>query len=139
MTDDPVAEPFSIAPPPERQLKRRRGRPNKPRAKPTLVEVKPEEFAGLTENSCCDACTPTHCVISGTFMPAHIEPAYINHFRQMMPAISVPDSTICGHPLKTPVNVFVKDPRVVDRYARAKKILEHMILDSRNKGITRGR
>jgi hypothetical protein len=137
MTDDNNVVELPPSPP----KRKRQGWPKgKPRAKATAaVEAMPEEFAGLTENSCCDACTPARCVISGTLCPAHDVPAHVNHFGQMIAAASFPDSTICGHPLKTPVNVIISDPKAVDRYQRAKKILEHLILDSRNKGITRGR
>lgn len=127
MNDDAVID----APPPVVPIRRKRG-PNKPKLK-LVPPAKPDEFAGMTENSCCDACRPDWCVISGTFRPAHVVPAHKNHFGQLMPEERVPDSTICGRPNITPVNVFVANPKVVDRYMRAKKILEHLVVDARSK------
>ena len=124
-------EALTIDPPPP-PVRRKRG-PNKPKPKPAPIEAKPDEFAGLSENSCCTDCRPDYCVISGTFLPAHTVPAHRNHFGQMMPEERVPDTTICGRSNVTPVNVFAANPKVVARYLRAKKILDRMIVDARNK------
>jgi hypothetical protein len=65
------------------------------RAKPA---ARPVEFAGLTATDCCDGCTETRCVISG--------------------------SNVCSHPHKGGLQASqMIQHEVVKRYNRAKKIL----------------
>ena len=64
----------------------------------------PDELEGITVNDCPDACRLDRCVISG--------------------------ANVCTHPLKSGIqSAFQMKPDVVERYARAKKILAHKKID----------
>lgn len=89
----------------------------KPRAKPVKKAkakralaakpfVAPDEFAGMTATECCDACFEKgECIISGS---------------------------ICVHPNKGGLQAaLMRNPSVLAKFQRAKKALEHQIVDLR--------
>lgn len=62
-----------------------------------------DEFAGLTVKDCCDGCTASRCVITG--------------------------SAFCGHPYKSSHPTAA--PKVKERIRRAKTIIAHLRVDAR--------
>ena len=57
------------------------------------------EFSGLSLTGCCTACGPTHCVISA--------------------------APVCAHPNKAGLQASMqREPAVLERYARAKAVIE---------------
>lgn len=91
-------------PKPKKHIKRRKKRvAAKVERKPPPV---PAEFAGITATACCSDCKSDRCVIT--------------------------QIGICGHPMKGGLQppLMVK-PDVVDRYARARKVLAHVKVDLR--------
>lgn len=68
------------------------------------ADKEPDEFAGLTQTNCCDACTAEKCVISG-------RPA-------------------CAHPLKVGLQAgLINNPQALATYKRSARYLKRQILD----------
>lgn len=97
MTETPTPAPK----PKQRRAKRANRRKPAAAAQPTLKI--PAEFAGMDTTSCCTACGPKGCIISGD---------------------------MCVHPMKGGLQTsHMTKPDVVARYGRAKKAMAQAKLD----------
>jgi hypothetical protein len=102
MTDQTVIDEPKVDKP-KRKYHRRANKVARP-----VVEKKPDEFSGLTQNDCPAVCNVEHCCISG--------------------------KTYCGHPYKGGLRYGdMNDPVAVTQMGKAKRILAHKAVDKRLK------
>lgn len=102
MTDDSGRDPDTTTKPKTKRAKRKYRR----RVDAPKPEV-PQEFAGISVSGCCDECHTERCVISGKAYCAH-------------PAM-------CGLQAGDMMN-----PEIVQRYRRAKRVVDEIKLNARN-------
>lgn len=107
MTDTTQAD-ITEAPKPKRKYTRRANvRGQKP--KPVVAKTEPDEFAGITNNSCCASCSADKCVITG--------------------------KPYCGHPYMGGLrHGDMNNPGMIEQMKKAKSILAHASLDKRLAG-----
>lgn len=86
---------------------RRKVKRAKPRRRQEATTAEPKaaknEFAGVSANRCCDACTPDHCVISTV--------------------------DLCKHPYKTGDSGC--GPITMANRAKVKKLIKHQLIEAK--------
>ena len=99
--------PDAPTPRKKRKYTRRKQTADAPAAAQTLdapTAQDQKDFEGLTAATCCSACNPAGCTITGD---------------------------VCGHPYKSGLQAAHRmRPQVIDRYERAKRFLKHQAIEA---------